>query len=221
MITLVVEASTYAGSVALLDGRALLGERSVAMRGKEREALMPAVAELLAECGLPPERITRVVCGAGPGSFTSLRIAGAIAKGIALATGASLVPVSSLALLVASRQPRTPGRYLATADAMRGESYVEEYEMDDQGELRAVGKLSVIPTSTIDQIAADVGAIALGPARHGQELAVPHARGVAHIIKLIDSTARADLARWEPQYGRLSEAQVKWEAEHGRLLHAR
>lgn len=221
MITLVVEASTYAGSVALLHGRALLGERSVAMRGKEREALMPAVAELLAECGLPPERITRVVCGAGPGSFTSLRIAGAIAKGIALATGASLVPVSSLALLVASREPRTPGRYLATADAMRGESYVEEYEMDDQGELRAVGKLSVIPASTIDQIAADVGAIALGPARHGQELAVPHARGVAHITKLIHSTARADLAQWEPQYGRLSEAQVKWEAEHGRLLHAR
>lgn len=219
MITLVLEASTYAGSVALLDGRALLGERSVAMRGKEHEALMPAVAELLAECGLAPERITRVVCGAGPGSFTSLRIAGAIAKGIALATGASLVPVSSLALLVASREPRTPGRYLATADAMRGESYVEEYEMDDQGELRAVGKLSVIPTSEIDQIATDMGAIALGPTRHGQDFAVPHARSIAHITKLISATARADLARWEPQYGRVAEAQVKWEAEHGRLLH--
>ena len=221
MITLVVEASTYAGSVALLEGRALLGERSVAMRGKEHEALMPAVAGLLAECGLAPERITRVVCGAGPGSFTSLRIAGSIAKGIALATGATLVAVSSLALLVASREARTPGRYLATADAMRGESYVEEYEIDDRGELRVAGTLSVIPTSTIDQIAAEVGAIALGPARHGRELAVPHARGVAYITKLINSTARADLARWEPQYGRLAEAQVKWEAEHGRLLRAR
>ena len=221
MITLVVEASTYAASVALLEGRALLGERSVAMRGKEREALMPAVAELLAECSLAPERISRVVCGAGPGSFTSLRIAGSIAKGIALATGATLVAVSSLALLVASREPRTPGRYLATADAMRGESYVEEYEIDHRGEQRVAGTLSVIPTSTLDQLAAALGAIALGPARHGRELAVPHARSAAHITELIDSTARADLARWEPQYGRLAEAQVKWEAEHGRPLRAR
>ena len=47
VITLVLEASTYAGSVALLDGTRLLGERAVAMRGREHEALMPAVAELL------------------------------------------------------------------------------------------------------------------------------------------------------------------------------
>ena len=220
VITLVVEASTYAGSTALLDGSRLLGERSVAMRGKEHEALMPAVAALLAECGLAPERITRVVCGAGPGSFTSLRIAGSIAKGIALATGAMLVPVSSLALLVASREPRTPGRYLATADAMRGESYVQQYEIDDHGELRAAGGLSVVSTSSVDQIAADIGAVVLGPARQGTEFVVPHARAVAHVTKLIASTAPADLALWEPQYGRLAEAQVKWEADNGRLLHA-
>jgi tRNA threonylcarbamoyladenosine biosynthesis protein TsaB len=27
-----------------------------------------------------------------------------------------------------------------------------------------------------------------------------------------------DLASWEPDYGRLAEAQVRWEAEHGRAL---
>lgn len=218
MITLVVEASTYAGSTALLDGRTLLGERSVAMRGKEHEALMPAVAELLAECGVAPEQITRVVCGAGPGSFTSLRIAGSIAKGIALATGAELVPVSSLALLVASREPRTPGRYLAATDAMRGESYVQEFEIDRDGELHAVGGLSVVFSSTVDQMAENLGAIALGPARQGTELVVPHARAAAHITNLISAAAPADLAKWEPLYGRLAEAQVKWEAEHGRPL---
>ena len=39
LIDLVLEASTYSGSAALLDGAALLGERSVAMRGREHEAL--------------------------------------------------------------------------------------------------------------------------------------------------------------------------------------
>ena len=218
MITLVVEASTYAGSTALLDGSTLLGERAVAMRGKEHEALMPAVADLLAECGRTPDQIGRVVCGAGPGSFTSLRIAGSIAKGIALATGAVLVPVSSLALLVASRERRAPGRYLATADAMRGESYVQEYEISLNGEMRAVSGVSVMPTSGVDGAAQSAGATALGPGRHEPELAVPRAGAATYITNMIESTAPADLERWEPLYGRLAEAQVKWEVEHGRPL---
>ncbi|MEP7000965.1 MAG: tRNA (adenosine(37)-N6)-threonylcarbamoyltransferase complex dimerization subunit type 1 TsaB [bacterium] len=218
MITLVVEASTYAGSAALLDGSTLLGQCSVAMRGKEHEALMPAVATLLAESGRRPEEIERIVCGAGPGSFTSLRIAASIAKGIALASGATLIPVSSLALLVASHEPQTPGRYIATVDAMRGESYVQEFEVGPAGDVRAIGEIEVIPTSTVDQFADSAGAIALGPTRHAGALVVPHARAAAHITNQLDATAPADLAGWEPRYGRLAEAQVKWEAEHGRPL---
>ena len=41
------------------------------------------------------------------------------------------------------------------------------------------------------------------------------------ITKLIDAIAPADLAAWEPGYGRLAEAQVKWEAAHGRPLQPR
>jgi hypothetical protein len=46
----------------------------------------------------------------------------------------------------------------------------------------------------------------------------PLARGAAHITNLIDAAEPADLASWEPAYGRLAEAQVKWEATHGRPL---
>lgn len=216
-MSLVLEASTYAGSTALLDGSTLLSERSVAMRGKEHEALMPAVAALLAECELAPERITRVVCGAGPGSFTSLRIAGSIAKGIALACGATLVPVSSLALLVASRDPRLPGRYLATADAMRNESYVQAFETDPDGDLHSLGEMSVVATPAVDRIAEELGAMAIGPLRSGSGFVVPHARAAVHITKMLSAAVPANLAEWEPQYGRLAEAQVKWEAMHGPL----
>ena len=48
--------------------------------------------------------------------------------------------------------------------------------------------------------------------------AAPRARAAAQLTKLIDATAAADLAAWEPAYGRLAEAQVKWEAAHGRPL---
>jgi tRNA threonylcarbamoyladenosine biosynthesis protein TsaB len=221
MITLVLEAATYHGSVALLDDGQLVGERSVAMRGREHEALMPAVADLLREKGVPPAKIGRVVCGAGPGSFTSLRIAGGIAKGIALAAGAPLVPVSSLALLVASQRPLAPGRYLAAIDALRDEHYVELFEVGADATVTPQGPTLLVPSSALPAFAAEQGARLVGPAPVDGRAVEPHASAAAALTNLIDATGPADLAAWEPTYGRLAEAQVKWEAAHGRPLAAK
>src|SRR4051812_34961351 len=193
VITLVLEASTYAGSAALLEDSRLVAERSVVMRGREHEALMPAVADLLSERDVRPTTIGRVVCGAGPGSFTSLRIAGAIAKGIALAGGCPLVPVSSLLLLVASRDGLQPGRYLAAVDALRGEHYVAPFEVDRDGTISAMGPESRIPSAEVRAHAEAGGATAIGPDQHDPHQVAPHARGAARLISLLDSAAPADL----------------------------
>jgi tRNA threonylcarbamoyladenosine biosynthesis protein TsaB len=37
-------------------------------------------------------------------------------------------------------------------------------------------------------------------------------------MKSIIESGPVDLASWEPEYGRLAEAQVRWEAAHGRPL---
>ena len=158
VITIVLESSTYHGSVALLRERQLLGERSVAMRGALSEALMPAVADLLMEHGIKARELGRVVCGAGPGAFTSLRIAGGIAKGLAMAAGAEFVPVSSLALLVASREPFVAGRYLATMDAMRGEWFAEPYELTPSGAVRSIGALRVVAPAKLRWLATELDA---------------------------------------------------------------
>lgn len=218
MITLVLEASTYAGSVAVIDGSAVLAERAVAMRGREHEALMPAVAEVLEAAGLGVQAISRVACGEGPGSFTSLRIAGAIAKGIAMAASVPLVPISSLALLVASREPQAPGQFLAVVDAMRGERYVQAFAVGDAGDMTKVGGLHILAASEVAQMARAVGATVLGPGEQGEALVVPRAGAAARITNMIEAAGNADLGRWEPGYGRLAEAQVKWEADHGRPL---
>jgi tRNA threonylcarbamoyladenosine biosynthesis protein TsaB len=220
VISLVLEAATYVGSVALLDGSRVLGDRTVAMRGREHEALMPATASLLADGGLSPARLGRVVCGAGPGSFTSLRIAGGIAKGLAMAAEVPLVPVSSLALVVASLPSLAPGRYLAAIDALRGEHYVELYEVDADGDIRPLAPTRIVPTVAVLATATEHGAWAVGPGQPERSVD-PHARSASRLTKLIDATAPADLAGWEPAYGRLAEAQVRWEAEHGRPLVAR
>src|SRR5688500_19121473 len=100
--TLVLDASTYTASVALVEGDTLLRERAVAMRDPRHERLMPAVAELLCDRGM--RDIARIVCGAGPGSFTSLRIAASIAKRLAVASGTPWCGFSSLAISVAAAE---------------------------------------------------------------------------------------------------------------------
>lgn len=217
MITLVLESSTYSGSVALLNGATLLGERRVAMRGRDHETLMPAVAALLAEHGVAPGGVGRVVCGAGPGAFTSLRISGAIAKGIAMAAGAPLVPVSSLALVVASHEPYTPGRYLAAVNAMRGEYYVQLFEIDAGGELRTLSSMTIVSATDVERVAAEQRAQAIGPDSADARVS-PLAAAAARIMAVIEATPAADLAAWEPAYGRVAEAQAKWEAAHGAPL---
>ena len=80
---LAVDAATYSGSVAVLRGRQLLDEGEVVMRGATEERLMPAIVDVLGRAAVDVADLDGVACGAGPGSFTSLRIAGALAKGIA------------------------------------------------------------------------------------------------------------------------------------------
>src|SRR6185503_2736954 len=131
----------------------------VAMRGRDSELLMPAVSEALEQAGCGVAGVRRIVCGAGPGSFTSLRIAASIAKGIAVGRAVPLYAVPSLALIVAgnvSDGPRGARRYLAALDALRGESYVAEFE-HDAGAVRSVGALRRVPTDDVVAIADSTG----------------------------------------------------------------
>jgi tRNA threonylcarbamoyladenosine biosynthesis protein TsaB len=216
MITLAIEAATYVGSAAVIRDGVVLAERETAMRGEHEERLMPAVAAALGEAGVAPNAIERVVCGAGPGSFTSLRIAGAIAMGLALTAGAPLYPVSSWLLIAAGASPAlSPGRYAAVLDAMRGDVFASVLAVTDDRITTEVPP-TIVPRAQIESFAHAYLARLVGPAEPIS--ATPHARGVASLGGRVGWPEPADLATWEPDYGRLAEAQVKWEAAHGRAL---
>lgn len=219
MLTLALDAATYRASAALLDGEELIGQREAAMRGEREEHLMPAVAALLEEAGRHPRELRggRIVCGGGPGSFTSLRIAASIAKGLALATGAPLYAVSSL-LLIAAGDDRTRrgGRWLATLDAMRDERFAQAFDVMADGRIRGVGQAMLVPADSVAEMAASLGATLIGP---GEETgAIPRAKGVARLLRQLVSEPPVSLDSWEPEYGRLAEAQQRWEVAHGRPL---
>jgi tRNA threonylcarbamoyladenosine biosynthesis protein TsaB len=213
--TLVIDAATYTGSAALLrDGR-VVAECEATMRGREAEALMPAMAAVLARSGVAVGELSRVVCGSGPGSFTSLRIAASIAKGLAFGVGCPLFAVSSLALIVGAHGPPAAGRYLAILDALRGEAYVGGYSVDERGEIAMILPEHLVSQSEVQSLATTLDATAVGP---GQRIdRGPHARG-AVVLETLISSGPVDVGSWEPRYGRKAEAQLRWESSHGRSL---
>jgi tRNA threonylcarbamoyladenosine biosynthesis protein TsaB len=217
-LVLALDASTYTASVALVQDATVVRERTVAMRDPRHERLMPAVADILGKGGMGD--IDRIVCGAGPGSFTSLRIAASIAKGLAVASGRPLLAVSSLALLIAGVEGQLPeGRWLSLLDAMRGEYFAQAFDVASGGEISEASEVRVVRDEEVTALAR---AMRARPAGRSRELeAAPHARGIARLSRHPSLQSPVDLASWEPDYGRLAEAQVRWEAAHGRPLDGR
>ena len=217
--TLAIESATVRGSVAVLRGLEVAAVREVLMRADDEERLMPAVAACCDEAGVAPRELARVVCGEGPGSFTSLRIAASLAKGIAVAAGCPLFAVSSLLLTVASAAPAIPsGRYLSVLDAQRGELFGLRVELGSDGEVSAVGELEIFPASELADRAVRAGARVAGPEQEVSSW--PRASGVAVLLPAVVHEGPVDLVAWEPVYGRAPEAQVRWEKAHGRSLSA-
>ena len=214
---LVIDAATYRGTAALVDGGRVIAEVEVQMRGATEERLMPAVAGLLRDAGVPVRDLSAVVCGDGPGSFTSLRIAASIAKGIVTAGGQQLLAVSSLLLIVAGADEAVlPGRYLAMLDAMRGEWFAARVTVAGGGVPALEGEFEIVDARTVERIAREEARMAVGP---GQTFDLaPHARGVARLAESAGALRQVDPATWEPSYGRLAEAQARWEKSHGRPL---
>lgn len=220
-LTLAVDGSTYAGTVAVLSDTGVVAERALADvatpgRGGRDELFLPMVAACLADAGVGATSLARVVCGAGPGGFTSLRIAASIAKGIAVGAECPLFAVSSLMLIVAGGDVE-PGRFLAVLPAMRGEAFGALFEVGAGG-ISELAAPSLIPDAALDSEASRLKAVLIGPGR--QNSRAPHARGAARILPLLVAAGECDILTWEPAYGRLAAAQVKWEAEHGRSLTA-
>ncbi|MBD8643986.1 tRNA (adenosine(37)-N6)-threonylcarbamoyltransferase complex dimerization subunit type 1 TsaB [Stenotrophomonas sp. CFBP 13724] len=129
MKLLAFELSTEACSVAVhVDGR--VRERFEIAPRRHAELALPWAEELLAEAGIARSQLDAIALGRGPGAFTGVRLAIALAQGVALALDRPLVPVSTLQAL-AMRAPDEAGQVLAAIDARMGEVYVARYQQVD------------------------------------------------------------------------------------------
>lgn len=217
-LTLVMDAALGDGTLALLrDGVAIVA-RDVTMRSDRDEKLLPAVLAMLADADVTLADLSCIGVGAGPGSFTALRVIGATAKGIAHARGLPLFAMPSLALTVAADAATMAEgtRWLSTLDALRGERYAALVTVGAGGAIARVEQLGVIAAASVAERAAELEALPIGPGE-GHD-ARPQALGTPRCVALVNAMGPVPLGAWEPVYGRLAEAQVKWEAAHGRPL---
>lgn len=99
MLVLGVETATMQGGVALVGEDGLRSEYTLNVEATHSERLLPAIDRLLHDTGVTLRDLSGLAVSIGPGSFTGLRIGLSTVKGLAYATGLSVVGVPTLEAL--------------------------------------------------------------------------------------------------------------------------
>ncbi|HWR76653.1 MAG TPA: tRNA (adenosine(37)-N6)-threonylcarbamoyltransferase complex dimerization subunit type 1 TsaB [Thiobacillus sp.] len=190
MKLLVIDTSTEWCSAALwLDG--CIQARRVLAGQRHSSLLLPMVDELLRETGLTLRQLDGIGYGAGPGSFTGLRIACAVTQGLAF--GADL-PVVGVSTLESIAEQTGAGQVLTVLDARMAEVYWAAYQRDGAA-WRAVSEPQLaLPESVAvpkggDWVGAGNGFAALGEALRPR---------LASQLVRIDDTLMPDAAAMAP-----------------------
>jgi len=222
---LAIDTSTLTASAAIVRGEQVIDEH--VRNTTHSEELMPMIARLCERAGIAPAALDAVAVGAGPGSFTGLRIGMATAKGIAFAAGRPLWAVSSLAALAFAAVRRgvaDPGDLVVPVlDARRSELYAGWYRAE-AARVIAIAPEQVMPPAELAAALAghrgDARVVVLGDALETYDLTAlldvtrldaPATPGAAEVGLLALAGDRTDvLAHGAPVYIRPSEAEVMY-----------
>ena len=133
---LAVETSAPIGSVAIALGEQLLAEAAFSGPMRHSSEILPAIDGLLQRFGQKPKDIEHIYISIGPGSFTGLRIAAALAKTMHLANDVRVVAVDTLDVIAANviNLTSTSDETIATIlDAKRGQFFIAVYQRTSNG----------------------------------------------------------------------------------------
>ena len=118
-LLLALDTSTSTASVALFDGERVLSETTWLAGREHSTRLLVEMEVALERIGRSEQDVTGLVVARGPGSFTGVRVALSVAKGVAAGLGIPLWGVSSLDVVaLAAGQVDLPVR--AVLEAGRG-----------------------------------------------------------------------------------------------------
>lgn len=162
MTILALEFSTARRSVALARGDGTALAEAVSQTGGRGTDALGLIQQALAEAGLDRNAVEVVAVGLGPGSYTGIRAAIAVAQGWQLAHGTRLLGISSLESLAAQAQSEQLfGRVNFVLDAQRGEFYLATWKIA-ASQRQELSPLTIVPAAEIAARQA-VGELCAGP----------------------------------------------------------
>jgi tRNA threonylcarbamoyladenosine biosynthesis protein TsaB len=200
-VLLAFDTATEFCSVALWRaGR--ISERIEQVGQRHSERVLPMAQQLLADEGVALAELDAVAFGAGPGSFTGLRIACGVAQGLAYGIDRPVIPVVNLAALALEAGEQVAGtrRVAALLDARMGEVYWAVYDWRDGDlveliapSLSAVRDLPAMLAPTAADTLAGEALAAFATALSGvpADRRVPQARASARSIACLAARAFA------------------------------
>lgn len=229
MLTVALDTSTRRGSVALgeVDLEAgsfeLLGEADTEVSATHSEAVLPALDRLVRTAGRRAAPIEAVAVGAGPGSFTGVRIGAALARGLCFSGRSTLFAYSSLASIAAAAG--VEGKLCALSDARRDQVYAAGYDVSARGVGRRFGPRAGALGELLDEL--DGGDWTFAGVLSGAQRAMiegtssrllppdvgrPSAAGLLRLVATAPEGGRVETpADWEPEYVRVSSARRREE----------
>jgi len=163
MKILAIETASDACSCAVyVDGKLF---QQYALRPKQHaQTLLGDIDVLLTEAGVDKRELDAIAFGRGPGAFTGVRIAVAVAQGIAYGLQCPVIPVSCLAALAYGvyREFNTT-HIIAAVDARMNEIYMARYDSSDentwwQAQERLLALGSATPPDDFDVVIVGTGA---------------------------------------------------------------
>lgn len=220
-VLIAIEASTGTGSVAVGRGGELIGEVVIGMHTRHAQALLPALDFLLRTAAVRRTDIGGVVVGAGPGSFTGVRIAAATARGLALGLGVPFYAWSSLAALALDAAV-SDAPVCTLFDARRGEVYAACYRRAGASDRLAtlIEPVALHVSNLVDAVSQlQLGHVVYagdGARRYAAELdqpstatsIYPRASALLRLAAADPALGRIDSpSGWEPSYLRASGAE--------------
>lgn len=163
MKILALEFSSPQRSVAVLSSATEHGTtiaEVVETGGRSMKALA-MIEEALCQAQIEREQIECVAVGLGPGSYTGVRAAIALAQGWQLACEVKLIGASSTEAVAAQAQlDGLRGRSAVVIDAQRNEFYISEYDLSDSG-WRESKSLRLATLTEVQTVARD--SLLIGP----------------------------------------------------------
>ncbi len=225
---LALDTSTEVLSVALgqHEGAALrhVRQHTGAGAAQSSAALIPAVLRLLSEAGWQLADLQAIVFGAGPGSFTGLRTACAVAQGLALGANVPVLPVNTLLAVAEDWRSRVAaaaaqGAVWALLDARMDEIYAACWQWQMQADGTATWRMrqgaALVSPEQVAALAAGLPCAGNVQPVYGPRLgvvvahAMPTAQAMLRVAAdLLDRGAAVDAALALPEYVRDKVAQT-------------